>query len=209
MVPKEKLEFYPLGGFVRNKEEREKIGAQIREKENISKDGIIFCHSGRMCGEKRTEDIIDAFSAVHDTRFVLLIIGVIMDDVKEQVMPKIQKDSRIKYLGWKNGDELNDYLCATDCYVQPGGQSATMQNAICCGCAVMLYPFRSHEPFLKGNGYYVSSVEDMKNAFENISKDPSILAQMRDNSYVIAHELLDYEKLAERICKAVPQGEKG
>ena len=199
-VPEDKLEFYPLGGMVIDQEERDAIGGKLREEEKIDSDTVIFTHTGRMCSEKRTLEIIDAFSATTDPRFHLWIIGVLMDDLKEAALEKIKKDERITYLGWKKGEELYKYLCATDCYVQPGGQSATMQNAICCGCAVMLFPFKSHQPFLKGNGYFVSTEQDMVNAFEDISAHPEKIAEMRKKSYVVAHELLDYKKLAARVC---------
>ena len=119
--------------------------------------------------------------------------------MKSKLEPLIEKDKRVNFAGWKVADELIEYLCAADLYVQPGSQSATLQNAICCGCPIMLYPHKSHKPYLRGNGYYVKSKEDMKRVFKEILNHPNLLRTMSDNSEKIAKELLDYKKLAARL----------
>lgn len=200
-VPDSKLEFYPLGGTIIDEKKRMEIMERVRSKEHLTGDHIVFSHSGKMDSKKRTLEIIQAFSAVTNPRFRLWIIGVLMDDVKEKVIAAINDDNRISYLGWKNSEELTDYLCATDFYVQPGGQSATMQNAMCCGCAVMLYPYKSHGPYVDGNGFFVSTVDDMRDAFAEISNHPEMCIEMKKKSLEIASELLDYEKLADRVCQ--------
>ena len=202
-VPEEMLEFYPLGGTIIPNDQREKIRSDVREKEKESNDAIVFTHSGKMDAKKRTIDIVKAFKSVENKDFRLWIIGVLMDDVKEKVIEEIKNDCRISYLGWKNSDELTRYLCASDFYVQPGGQSATMQNAMCCGCAVMLYPHKSHKPYLDGNGFYVSTVEDMEKVFREISKHPEKINPMKNRSFEIASGILDYNKLANRITDPV------
>lgn len=198
-VPDEKLEFYPLGGIIFSNEQREEIRHDIRSKENVPEDAVVFTHSGKMDKNKRTIDIIKAFKMVDNQDFRLWIIGVLMDDVRNNVLAEIRTDNRISFLGWKNSDDLQQYLCASDFYVQPGGQSATMQNAMCCGCALMLYPHKSHKPYIDGNGYYISTVQDMKDAFSEISVNPKEIASMKKKSFEIASEILDYNKIAARI----------
>ncbi len=199
-VPEHLLEFYPLGGMIVEPDQRKTIREEIRRKENVPEDAVVFTHSGKMDAKKRTQDIIRAFSSVQNQNFRLWIIGVLMDDVKDQVLESVSHDPRISYLGWKNSDELMKYLCATDFYVQPGGQSATMQNAMCCGCAVMLYPHKSHRPYVDGNGYYISTVEDMQRVFQEISEHPEKTEEMKNRSFQIASDILDYEKLAALVC---------
>lgn len=205
-VPETCLEFYPLGGMLRSEQEQQQARKQIREKENVPADCTVFAHSGKMDAKKRTIEIIDAFRAVPDPSFRLWIIGVLMDDVKDEILKKIEDDSRISYLGWKNSDELQDYLCAADVYVQPGGQSATMQNAMCCSCAVMLYPHKSHKPYVDKNGYYISNTQDMIDVFTELSNNPEKVGEMRKRSQEIASEILDYNKMAQRVCVQMKQG---
>lgn len=198
-LTEEKMEFYPLGGNVLPDDERERIRINMRKELHIYEDQLLFIHSGKMDKLKRTEEIIIAFSKVKDERFKLILIGNIPSDIYDIISPMIEKDSRINYLGWKSSEELNNYLCACDVYLQPGSQSATMQNAMCCGAAVMLYPHKSHKPYLVGNGFYVETVEDMVESLKKISDDINIVEKMRNQSIKIAKDILDYKKLAARL----------
>jgi len=198
-VPDSKLEFFPLGGIIFPEAERNIKREKTRNVLKLANEHILCVHSGKMDKLKRTADIINAFSQVKSDKLRLLLIGNMTDEVKKDVLPLINADSRIAFVGWKTADELLEYLCAADIYVQPGGQSATMQNAICCGCAMILFPHKSHEPYLQGNGYYVKTVEDMREVFEDIVNKPEKLPIMRQNSMKIAQDLLDYKKLAARL----------
>ena len=149
--------------------------------------------------QKKTIEIVKAFIKVKDPTFKLIIIGSFSDDVRNEVEPYINTDKRIAFLGWKNGDELLNYLCAADVYLQPGSQSATMQNAICCRCAVVLYPYSSHKVFVNGNGFFVKNCEDIVNVFKTIQNNPGMISEMKKNSEDIARRILDYRKLAARI----------
>lgn len=199
-VPQELLEFYPLGGTIVSLDDQAKTRQAIREKEGVPEDCVVFTHSGKMDAKKRTLEIIEAFRAVENSNFRLWIIGVLADDVKDKVLTEVAKDSRISYLGWKKSEELVQYLCATDYYVQPGGQSATMQNAMCSGCALMLYPHKSHQPYMQGSGYYIKDVDDMVQAFRDVSEHPEKIAEHKAKSYAIACDILDYNKMAARVC---------
>ena len=198
-VPEEMLEFYPLGGTIVPPAQREEVRKRIREKEGIGEECIVFTHSGKIDVKKRTAELIHAFEAVPQQNFRLLIIGVLMDDVKEELTRLMEKDNRILYLGWEKSEELIQYLCASDVYVQPGGQSATMQNAMCSGCAVMLYPHKSHQPYVSGNGYFIRNEEEITACLENIAEHPELLPALKRRSFEIAQNILDYEKLADRI----------
>lgn len=198
-VPMEKMEFYPLGGDIIEGNQYVNTRESVRRSLSINDDNILLVHSGKINKYKKTIELLRAFKHVDDDRFRLLILGTITDDIKTEFKELIKNDNRVIYLGWQDAEKLLGYLCAADIYVQPGSQSATMQNAVCCGCPVMLYPHKSHKPYIKGNGFYVETIQDMIDCLMTISKKPEILQKMSEASYVIAHELLDYKKLAERL----------
>ena len=109
-------------------------------------------------------------------------------------------DERIKYLGWKTGEELNEYLCACDLYCQPGTVSASLQNAICHKCSIMSYPHREYKKHLDwGNIIWVESEADMLKTFLDLKEDDSCLTDMKYQSERCASELLDYHVLASKI----------
>lgn len=198
-LAEEKMEFYPLGGKIIAEDERKTIRAKKRKELEVDEKDILLIHSGKMDKLKRTQEILTAFSKVNDERMKLVLLGSIPDDLKESITKLIDSDCRVKYLGWVNANQLTEYLCACDLYLQPGSQSATMQNAMCCGCAIMLYPHNSHQPFLNDNGWYVETQDDMVNVFLEVSRDPEMLIFMKNKSLKIANEMLDYKKLAAKL----------
>ncbi|NMB44451.1 MAG: glycosyltransferase family 4 protein, partial [Clostridiales bacterium] len=165
-IPFEKMELFPLGGIIFPENEVLEKRLKIRNELGISRDEILMVHTGKMQKRKRTVELLKAFVQVKDEKMKLYLIGELTSDVESAVKPIIKSDERIKHLGWMSGDKLIDFLCATDVYLQPGSQSATLQNAICCGCAVMIFPHKSHVPYLNDNGYYVKTEKDMINVFE-------------------------------------------
>ena len=195
----DKLEFYPLGGIIHSPKERAAMRAEKRAELGLRDEDILLCHSGKLDSIKRTRDIILALSQVPAERLRLIIIGSIPREMESVLLPLFAADVRICFLGWKSGDELIAYLCASDIYVQPGSQSATMQNAICCGAPVMLYPHKSYKAFVEGNGWFVKTTEDMAAIFSEIAANPIMLEGKSKNSFTIAYEYLDYKKMAARL----------
>ena len=200
-IPREMMEFYPLGGVVIDGAEHYEKRSRVRKQLGLKEKDILFLHSGRLDSKKRTCELLEAFSKVKNNEFRLAIIGSFSSDTEEKAKRLIESDKRVLYLGWKSGSELINHLCACDMYLQPGTQSATMQNAICTGCPVMLYPYDSHRPYLKDNGFFVQTVEDMIDVFLKIESNPSIIEDMRVASYKVAYDILDYKKLAARLYR--------
>jgi glycosyltransferase involved in cell wall biosynthesis len=198
-TPKDLLEFYPIGGIIFSDEERLEKRSEKRKELKLSDEDILLVHSGKMDKFKRTEDIIKAFSKVNSKYLKLVIIGSFTDDVNNVVEPLINENDNIYYLGWKDMKELSKYLCASDLYVQPGSQSATMQNAICCGSPIALYPHKSYIPFVRDNGYFVETIDDMVEVFTDINLHPEKIKIMSNNSLKFAREVLNYQKLASRL----------
>lgn len=199
-VPESLMEFYPLGGFIPTEEEYKSARERRRKELCVEPDEVLLVHSGKMDALKRTAELLQAFATVPEFKAKLAIIGSIQESQKETLAKLIEADSRVSYLGWKTADELLEYLCACDLYCEPGSQSATMQNAICCGCAAMLYP---HEAYVKGFDYgniqWVQTREDMVELFRAIARHNVDLDELSQNSWRCARDLLDYRKLAARL----------
>ena len=90
---------------------------------------------------------------------------VLKQDVEDEMKRLISQDNRIRFVGWQSADELRRLLCAAEVYVQPGTQSATMQMALCCRCAVVLDDVLSHEPYINGNGWLTDKNNLLKVVF--------------------------------------------
>lgn len=199
-VPERIMEFYPLGGTLLPDADYAAARQRRRAELGLGEEDRLYVHSGKLDALKRTDELLQAFSAVEDANARLVIIGSIPEDRKALLEPLMAADPRIIYLGWKTGEELQEYLCAADLYCQPGSVSATLQNAICRRCPVMSYP---HLPYTKGLDYgqflWVETQEDMEHVFLQLRSEPKTLASLQANSMRCAEELLDYRKLAARL----------
>lgn len=200
-IKNEKLEYYPLGGFIKEGKEKLNIRKKLRENLKISEEDIILIHSGKLDKLKRTKEMLKAFINVKNEKLHLLIIGSISDEERNDLESLINLDKRIKFLGWKSGNELLDYICASDIYVQPGSQSATCQSAVCCGLPIILYPHISYKKIFNKNVFWVETENDIEKTIKRIVDNPNILEEMSKESYKIAKELLDYKKLARRLYR--------
>lgn len=200
-ISNSEMEFFPLGGNIIDRNKKSINSTNIRKKHNFTDDDILIVHSGKLIAEKKTKELINAFKVTDSKKLKLIIIGSIPEQESNILEPLIASDDRIFFLGWKSSEELVEYLCAADMYFQPGTQSATMQNAICCGTPVALYPYKSHEPYLHGNGFFVTDVQSCINVFNKVLNDDGILMEMSEASYIIAEKLLDYKMIASRLYK--------
>ena len=195
--PQEKLlSFLPLGGLCPTDEEYRDMRASAREELSLRDDEILLVHTGKMDQKKETGHLLRAFSNCKGFPGKLVLIGSIPEEVRDTLLPLIEADPRILFLGWKNADELRRYLCACDLYCQPGSVSATLQNAICCRCPVLAYP---HEGYLthynRGNILWTRSSGETEAHLHTIAADPTILKKMASISAAFGQEKLDYRAL--------------
>lgn len=197
-VPAEIMEFLPLGGEIPEKDVRDYKRKKIRRELEIG-DKMLFVHSGKLSAEKKTADLLRAFSRAPTLDAKLLIIGSLPEETEKELSRLIEEDDRVSYLGWKNSNQLLSYLCAADLYCQPGSPSATLQNAVCCGAGIMARPMEAYTMLDKGNFFWVENEEEIYRAFLSIAEDPEILEAAKMNSAACASEYLDYRQMEKRI----------
>ena len=199
-ISEDKLEFYPLGGLIYCDDYYQRTRSTIRKELGCADNTILMVHSGKMNKNKKTVELVKAFHQIAVNDIMLCLVGAMDDYVCNEIAKIIEIDKRIRYLGWKDGEVLSKYLCACDVYCQPGTQSATMQNAACCNCALMLFPYPSHTYIFGENiPYYVKGVDEIKNVIAKIVANPKDLEQKKRQVSNIAIERLNYRKLARRL----------
>ena len=163
---------------------------------------LLLVHAGKLEPQKKTDSLLRAFAAVPELRARLAVIGSIPEENKAALTALMDADPRVTYLGWKSGEELQEYLCAADLYCQPGKVSAIMQNAVCCRCPVMLYPHPDYkEGYDYGNILWEKDEADMSRVFRQLAAGEIDLAALGRGSVRCAEELLDYRTLAARLYR--------
>lgn len=200
-IPEAQMEYYPLGGVLLSDEEYAAARAKRRAELGLAENDRLYIHSGKLQTVKRTDELLSAFSAVDDPHAVLAVIGSIPKEREAVLLPLIEADKRIRYLGWRTGEELQEYLCAADLYCHPGGVSSSVQTAICCRCPMMLSPsyseYVTHYDY--GEVFWVKAKPDMEQVFRVLREAPARLAEMRAAAQRCAAEVLDYRRLAARL----------
>lgn len=200
-IPDHMIEFFPLGGVVFEEKTRLQKRNKTRHELGLEEEDILIVHTGKMNKDKRTEEVLEAFTGVLSDRLRLILIGSLHEDIRAKVERLVASDNRIRFLGWKSSDELFNYLCASDLYMQPGSQSATMQNAVCCRSAVALYPYSSHKALLGDSAFYIESRQDIEALLRYVVRNPDTLEKKRRELYKIASDVLDYRVLAARLYR--------
>lgn len=195
-LPDEKMELYPLGGIIKSKDRQNEQRNRLLEQYDLPEDAIILSHSGKLSKEKKTIELIKAFSSVISEKLVLFIIGSVPESERQCFNELIANDKRIRYLGWKNGQELLDILCGTDVYLQPGSQSATSQVALCSGCALVVAPTRSYKQLYEDSVLYVDGIDKLKELIEQIKENESLVEEYKRMGYDLALKKLDYAILS-------------
>ena len=198
-VPETKMEFYPLGGNLMDVETYAKNREKYRKALSINPEKLLFVHSGKLDSLKKTEDLLKAFSAVPELEALLVIIGSIPESMQPILCPLIEADRRVVYLGWKSSAELQEYLCACDLYLQPGSVSATLQNAICCGCAVLAYPHDNYKAYGYDCFIWVEDKKAIESAFKKLADKEYDIDMLRKNADACARNLLNYDVLVKKL----------
>jgi len=200
-LSKEILEFYPLGGQVFDDADYTQRREQGRAKYQLQHEHILLVQTGKMGRRKKILESLDAFIQTTNPNLRFVLAGSFEDGLEAAIHAKIAQDERIQYIGWVNAADLAELLCATDVYIQPGTQSATMQMSLCARCPVVLDDTPSHQPFVNGNGWLIKDAARLVDVFNQIAQNPATLVNMSQQSLSIARELLDYKSLAARILR--------
>jgi glycosyltransferase involved in cell wall biosynthesis len=196
-----KLEYLPLGGYIINENERFKIRKYVRRDLMISDNDIVLIHTGKLDVKKKSLELIKAFCEIKAENIKLLIVGMFSDDVYASVKDLIEFDDRILFLGWKEAEELQNYLCASDIYIQPGSRTVTVQNAVCSGCAIITNRSLCYTHLFANASMYAETKEEIIETLEMIIDKPEIIHHKKKILMEIAQEKLDYKIIANKYLK--------
>lgn len=199
-IPRDRLEFFPLGGRPLSDADYEARRTQKRAELGLRDDEIMLFQSGKFDRLKRLDTTLRAFVATPDPALRLFLSGVVMkDEDAGEIDRLIASDPRITFLGWSNSNEMTSLLAAADVYLQPGSQSVSMQNSMCQRCAIVIDDVKSHQPFVNGNGYLTKAGADLEVILRDISNNKDKIASMQQRSHSLALEKFDYARLSERL----------
>ncbi|MFN3860915.1 MAG: glycosyltransferase family 4 protein [Roseateles sp.] len=198
-VPSRQIALFPLAGHIHDDADYESRRLRLRQAHGVAPDDVVIVQSGKITANKLLPDALRAFVATPSPRLRFWIVGQIVDGADE-CQALIAADSRIRFLGWKSPEELEDVLCAADVFLQPAGQTATTQMSMCCRCAVLVSDVPSHQALFVNNGFLINERTTLAACLQAIAQQPQAIAEMKQRSLAFAREHLDYTQLARRIA---------
>jgi glycosyltransferase involved in cell wall biosynthesis len=196
----EKLEYLPLGGKVLSRETYDRVRSETRNRLRINQNELVILQSGKFDRKKRLLDSIESFLSLNLVEGKLILAGTIIDD-EELIKDLISSSENVLYLGWVDSNDLKKLMVAADVYLQPGTQSASMQEAICSGCALVLHEYQSHVEMDVGNILFINEENSISTCLNALSENREGVDKMKNMSLDYAREHLDYSFLAEKILR--------
>lgn len=203
----DKMEILPLGGIILQSDDYDEKRNRIRKENGIADSDVVFFHAGKLTAEKKTSEVLRAFKKAKRENSWLVIAGAADGSIKDMIKKDCEEHDKIRYVGWLSGEDVMSYLCASDVYVQPGTLSTTLNNAICCGCAIMTYPHMDYKELLQDNALYIKGIEDIYVGICLLADDADKLKDYKEKSKILGINKLDYNLIAKRIIE-VAEDEK-
>jgi len=160
---------------------------------------LYLLHSGKMNARKKTKDILLALSKIKSSNIELNIIGNFTEDQEKLLLPMIEADPRVHFLGWKTAKELKKYLCISDLYLQPGTMSITLLNSLSVGTPAVIYPYKDYEQYFNGWEYLAKNSTEIQNRIEEALNDREDLLRRRVCAYNIAKEKIDISLFSSKL----------
>lgn len=210
-IPLHEMEILPLGvdtdliQQVKKSDEPNKI----RQKIGIKENEILIFTGGKISKLKNIHLIVEAVVEIANPRIHVIIVGKFDNNELEyqEYIEKISKGENIHFTGWVGGDEVYNYLLASDIAIFPSSQTVLYQQSLACSLALIAgeehinaegKSFKYNLDYLNLNkGIEIIrkgtlSKETMKNAILDVIND---LSNRKKLSKEIADSMLDYNKI--------------
>lgn len=194
------VHFNPLGIDHRNFRFSQDDRARVRKELGVKEDEVLLITAGRLDRAKKLELFIEAFKDIGKEDIKFVIIGQGDDDYMRRL--KEISEGRVKFLGFKNSEELAAHYSAADIGLW-GKASITIREALSCSLPVILYDQGNMKDLLKwNNGMAVKEdVEDIKKKIVKLADDPGLRRKMGRNARKGVMEELSSEREAKELIR--------
>lgn len=200
-IPEEKMEYLYLGADTEriDFEKKKDIKTRVRQELDIQLDDFVLITGGKLSKKKRIKLLLDVLKRIDSKNIKLIIFGAFSDDIKDELLYKISQDSRVRYIGWLNGEDVYDYYLASDIAVFPGTKSALWEQAICSGLPLICKRWKGMEYVdVGGNCIFIDGDDEDKivESIELLANDKELYAKMANVSRTKGYDKFSYEKIS-------------
>ncbi|MCD7034583.1 glycosyltransferase family 4 protein [Metabacillus sp. GX 13764] len=200
-IPDEKIEYLFLGADTDKINLINKAHARkkIREELNIDDKDFLFITGGKLSKGKNISQLLEAFRKIDNKDIKIIIFGVFSDDIKKELLTKIESDNRIIYIGWLKGEDVYSYYLASDAAIFPGTKSALWEQAICCGLPLICKKWTGMEYVDVGGNCIFLDNDEENSIIESIKQlhgNPKMYKEMKKVAETTGYNTFSYEKIS-------------
>lgn len=201
-VPKEKIEFLPMGADDDeiNFENKHLTRNKIRKELEISPDEFVILIGGKIDYAKT--QILD-FLRLADKlpkNVKILTFGSISKDLREE-FNEVCKNEKIIYVGWLDSKKIYEYFHASDLGVFPGRHSVIWEQAVGSGlpCVFKYWQGTTHVD-MGGNCefLYTDTNKEILKVISNIINSKGKYNEMKSQSEKLGIPYFSYQKISEK-----------
>ena len=187
---------------------REKIRAEIREKNGISDSDFLVVTGGKIDKKKKIDTLMEACAGMKGIK--LLIFGQVLDNVKEEFKRLIRENDNILYIGWLDADKVYDYFFAADLVFFPGQHSVLWEQACAAKVPCIFEKWDGMDHVNNGgNAEFISpiTVENIRARLSALHFTPEY-EKMKEVAVSSATDIYLYSRIAEKSLECISGKEK-
>lgn len=204
-IPDDKLDIL-LMGIDSDKLPKDFINTRktVRKKYNITDKTFLLIHGGKLDYNKKTIEILKAFSEIKNDNVNLLIFGSVINEIKKEFDFYLNNDKRIKYIGYKDSAEIHKLFIASDFGLFPGNHSVLWEEAIGCSlpCLFKKYSENDHTNVCDNCISINNNIESINKILNKILLDKEYYNYLKANS-IKAAPYFSYKKIAEKSLECI------
>lgn len=201
-IPKEKIDFLPMGGDdekIRFDQQQE-ISARIRKQHDIAPDDFLIITGGKIDRAKHIDLLMQAVANIGNEKIKLLVFGQPNDEMKAGI-EELAKDPHIRHIGWIPSDAVYDYFLASDLAVFPGTHSVLWEQACACGLPGIFkkWPGMLHVD-VGGNAVFLEKdgKDEIEKTIRALTENPAVYMEMKRAAMEKAVKVFSYRDIARR-----------
>ncbi len=193
-VCKEKIRLLPIGCDT----EQAQISISREDffkKYSIDSKKFIITHGGKITPEKEVGKILEAFSRIKAQDICLVLFGRISDP---KVQRLIEKDARIKYIGWMDRTDTLALLKYSDLGIWHKLHTTLIEDAVAAGLPLILRYNGNTSHLVSNSGMflYEGSVREIQDKLGYMIRNREVVKAFRQNSKDLL-KILSYNNIAQ------------
>jgi len=206
-LPKEKIEFIPLGVDTNVFHKDYNLRMRVREKLNLKESDFVICYSGKIEEYKGVHLLIEALKNLSNNSIYLLIIGTGSKNYLANIKKMIHNyrlNNNVVFIPFCNKIELNEFYNASDIAVFPLNITISHIEALASGLPIIVEKIPAAVHRVKYNNGFLVERNDLKSLCEKIEilrTDKELREKMSLNAIRLAKECYSWNIINDSFLK--------